>query len=459
MITVLSNQRRGQKLTERNNVQAIDSSSSDPVAHDVIDNPYASSRASYYALGILTLVYSFAFIDRQLLAILQESIKADLGLSDSHLGLLTGFAFALFYVTAGIPIARLADNSSRLNIVSISIFVWSFMTAISGAAQNFVQLLLARIGVGIGEAGGNAPSQSMISDIFPPHKRATALGIYFTGVNIGIMFGFLLGGWLNEVFGWRMAFVIVGVPGILLALIVRFTLVEPARGVVDNKTVGSDPTTFREVVSLLWKRRSFRHLAMGNALAALVVYGVSSWIASYMIRSHGMDTTELGLWLAMILGVGGAIGVLTGGFASDRLGVRDKRWYVWIPGIAGLISLPLGAYVYLAETAQAALLFAVIPGILSVVFLGPTMAAVHALVGSRMRAMSSAITSLIVNIIGLGGGPFIIGVLSDYLEPSLGNESLRYAMLCVIPVAQIWACSHFFLASKTLREDMAAAPE
>jgi len=296
------------------------------------ENPYASTKASYYALGILTLVYSFAFIDRQLLAILQESIKADLGLSDSHLGLLTGFAFALFYVTAGIPIARLADNSSRLNIVSISIFIWSFMTAISGAAQNFVQLLLARIGVGIGEAGGNAPSQSMISDIFPPHKRATALGIYFTGVNIGIMFGFLLGGWLNEAFGWRMAFVmafvIVGVPGILLALVVRFTLVEPARGVVENKTVGSEPTTFREVVSLLWKRRSFRHLAMGNALAALVVYGVSSWMASYMIRSHGMDTTELGLWLAMILGVGGGIGVLAGGFASDRLGVRDKRWYV-----------------------------------------------------------------------------------------------------------------------------------
>jgi len=299
----------------------------------------------------------------------------------------------------------------------------------------------------------------MISDIFPPHKRATALGIYFTGVNIGIMFGFLLGGWLNEAFGWRMAFVIVGVPGILLALIVRFTLVEPARGVVENKTIGSEPTTFREVVSLLWARRSFRHLAMGNALAALVVYGVSSWMASYMIRSHGMDTTELGLWLAMILGVGGAIGVLTGGFASDRLGVRDKRWYVWIPGVAGLISLPLGAYVYLADSAQTALLFAVIPGILSVVFLGPSMAAVHALVGSRMRAMSSAITSLIVNIIGLGGGPFIIGVLSDYLEPSLGNESLRYAMLYVIPVAQIWACSHFFLASKTLREDMDAAPE
>jgi len=446
-------------LTQSSDAETVSDSDSNIESQAKGENPYASKRAAYYALGVLTLVYSFAFIDRQLLAILQESIKADLDLSDSHLGLLTGFAFALFYVTAGIPIARMADNGNRLNIVSISIFVWSFMTAISGAAQNFVQLLMARIGVGIGEAGGNAPSQSMISDIFPPNKRGTALGVYFTGVNIGVMFGFLLGGWLNEAFGWRTAFVVVGLPGILLALIVRFTLVEPMRGVVENKVISSKSTTFGEVVSLLWKRHSFRHIVMGNALAALVTYSVSSWMASYMIRSHGMETTELGLWLAMILGVGGGIGVFAGGFFADRLGISDKRWYMWIPGIAGLISLPFGAYVYLAESANIALLFAIIPGMLSVVFLGPSMAAIHALVGSRMRAMSSAITSLIVNIIGLGGGPFIIGVLSDYLEPSLGNESLRYALLYVIPVAQIWACSHFFLASKALRQDMDNAPD
>jgi len=267
-------------LTKLNDVETVSDLENSLKARTKDENPYASPRSAYYALGVLTLVYSFAFIDRQLLAILQESIKVDLDLSDSQLGLLTGFAFALFYVTAGIPIARMADNGNRLNIVAISIFVWSFMTAISGAAQNFVQLLLARIGVGIGEAGGNAPSQSMISDIFPPNKRGTALGIYFTGVNIGVMFGFLLGGWLNEVFGWRTAFVVVGLPGILLALIVRLTLVEPARGVVENKVIDSKSTTFVEVVSLLWKRRSFRHIVMGNALAALVTYSVSSWMAS-----------------------------------------------------------------------------------------------------------------------------------------------------------------------------------
>ena len=184
-----------------------------------VNNPYQTPRAAYYALGTLTLVYSFNFIDRQLLAILQESIKADLLLSDAQLGLLTGFAFAVFYVTAGLPIASWADRGNRRNIVSLSLFVWSFMTAISGFAQNYWQLLLARIGVGVGEAGGSPPSHSMISDIFAPESRASALGFYSTGVSFGILFGFLFGGWLNEYFGWRVAFLIVGVPGVLLAFL------------------------------------------------------------------------------------------------------------------------------------------------------------------------------------------------------------------------------------------------
>jgi MFS family permease len=202
-----------------------------------IENPYASSSSRSYALGLLTLVYSFNFIDRQLLSILQESIKLDLSLSDGQLGLLTGFAFALFYVTAGIPIARWADRSNRRNIVAMSISLWSFMTAISGLAQNYVQLLSARVGVGIGEAGGSPPSHSIVSDIYPKEKRATALSFYSTGVNIGVLFGFLLGGWLNEFFGWRVAFFVVGVPGIFIGVLVRLTLREPIRGLMENKIV------------------------------------------------------------------------------------------------------------------------------------------------------------------------------------------------------------------------------
>jgi len=426
---------------------------------DIRDNPYASQGKAYYALGVLTLVYTFSFIDRQLLAILQDSIKADLGLSDSQLGLLTGFAFALFYVSAGIPIARMADNGNRKNIISVSVFIWSFMTAITGFAQNFIQLLLARIGVGIGEAGGNPPAQSMISDIFPPHQRATALGVYFTGVNIGIMFGFLLGGWLNEFFGWRVAFMVVGIPGILIAALVKFSMAEPARGVIENKHVHSDTTKISDVINLLWKRRSFRHMALGSSLQAFVLYAMASWIASFMIRSHGMETGILGFWLAMILGIGGAVGVLGGGYISDRLSPRDRRWNVWLPAIAGLISVPFAVYIYFANSGQHALMAAIVPGVIATVFLGPVISSVHGLVGLRMRALSSAIISFIINIIGLGCGPFIIGVLSDYLAPKYGTESLRYAMLYVLPFVQFWCVCHFFLAARTLREDTAAAPD
>jgi len=421
-------------------------------------NPYVKPTTAYYALGVLTLIYTISFIDRQLLAIMQESIKADLSLSDSQLGLLTGFAFALFYVAAGLPIARMADNGNRRNIVSASIMIWSCMTAITGFTHNFFQILLARIGVGIGEAGGNPPSQSMISDIFPPHKRATALGIYFTGVNIGIMFGFLLGGWLNEVFGWRVAFIVVGLPGILVAALLLWTVPEPVRGLMDKKEGQAHAHTLKEVAGLLWNRKSFRHMAIGAGLQAFVLYSMASWMASFIIRSHGMSTSELGLWLAMILGVGGAIGVLGGGIIGDRMILRDKRWYMWLPVIVGLISVPFSAYIYLADNATTALIFAIIPGTLATVFLGPTIAAVHGLVGVRMRALSSAIVSLIVNLIGLGAGPFIIGFLSDSMAPKLGTESLRYAMLYVLPIIQFWCVCHFFLAARTLREDIEAAP-
>ncbi|MEM0954603.1 MAG: MFS transporter [Pseudomonadota bacterium] len=418
------------------------------------ERPYSSRRSAYYALGVLTTVYSFNFIDRQLLAILQEAIKADLGLSDSQLGLLTGFAFAAFYVSAGIPIARWADRGNRRDIVALSLFIWSFMTAISGFVQNYIQLLLARIGVGVGEAGGSPPSHSIISDIFPPERRASALGFYSTGVNWGILFGFLTGGWLNEFFGWRVAFLVVGVPGILLALLVRMTMAEPIRGQSENREASDAPVPFGEVLSVLWQRRAFRNLAMAAGLNAFCGYSAANWTASFIIRSHEMSTGELGTWLAFILGGGGALGVFGGGLLSDYLAPRDKRWYAWLPVIAGLISIPFMIGVYTAETAYMALGLAVIPGILSNVYLGNTIATTHGLVGLRMRAMASAILFLIINVIGLGLGPWTIGVVSDWLEPSLGRESLRHAMLYILPVVMFWSVAHFYLASRTLREDL-----
>ena len=422
-------------------------------------NDYATQRARNYALVILTGAYCFNFIDRQLLSILQESIKLDLGLSDSQLGLLTGFAFAMFYVTAGIPIARWADRGNRRNIVALAIGTWSFMTAISGLAQNYLQLFLARIGVGIGEAGGSPPSHSIISDIFPPERRASAMAFYSTGVNIGILFGFLLGGWLNEFFGWRIAFAVVGIPGILMAGIIRFTLKEPIRGLNENKTVSEELVPFRDVVALLWSRRSFRHMAFATGLNSFAAYATVNWQASFFIRSHGMTTGELGTWLAVSSGLLGAIGVFGGGVLADKLAPRDKRWYMWLPALVGFISLPFFIFSFLASNQYLALTLGFVPGLLFNVYLGNTIATTHALVGARMRATASAILFFTLNIIGLGLGPTSVGILSDYLAPTLGIESLRYAIVFLLPPVMAWSACHFLLASRALRGDLAAAPD
>tara|TARA_B100000900_G_scaffold338835_1_gene301136 strand:- start:558 stop:1847 length:1290 start_codon:yes stop_codon:yes gene_type:complete len=422
-------------------------------------NPYTSMSARYYAVGLLTVVYTFNFIDRQLLSILQESIKADLLLSDQQLGLLTGFAFALFYVSAGIPIARWADRGNRRNIVALAISIWSFMTAISGLVQNYMQLLLARIGVGIGEAGGSPPAHSIISDIFPPERRASALAFYSMGVNIGILFGFLVGGWLNEFFDWRTAFFVVGAPGLLIALLVRYTLREPIRGLSEQRQSDSETVPFVDVLKLLVSRSSFRHMAFGAALNAFAGYSSSSWTASFMIRSHGMTTGELGTWLALILGLGGAIGVFSGGLIAERLARRDVRWYMWLPTITGLICIPFMIANYLVSGAYTALMVSVIPGILFNVYLGNALAMTHGLVGLRMRALASAILFFILNLIGLGGGPWAVGVLSDFLAPTLGDESLRHAMLYLLPIAMTWSVFHFYMASRSLRNDLDNAPE
>ena len=424
-----------------------------------MNNPYEESRVRNYALGILTLVYTFNFIDRQLLSILQEDIKAELLLTDAQLGLLTGFAFAMFYVIAGVPIARLADRSNRRNIVAASVGLWSFMTAISGFVQNYVQLLLARIGVGIGEAGGSPPSHSIVSDIFPKEQRASALSFYSTGVNLGIMFGFLFGGWLNEFFGWRVAFLVIGVPGIILACIVYATVPEPVRGLLENKKVSDNQVPFSEVVSGLWQRKTFRHMALACGLNAFAGYGTVNWAASFFIRSHGMTTGELGTWLALSQGLVGALGIFVGGFLGDKLGARDKRWYLWVPGLSTLLVVPGMLIVFLTSNTYLALVCMFMPGFLQNIYLGNSIATTHNLVGLRWRSTSSAILFLILNIIGLGLGPFAVGLLSDMLETSLGIESLRYAMLAVLPTACVWSSIHFYIASRTLIADLEKTPE
>ena len=384
-----------------------------------------------YVLFILTLVYVFNFVDRQILVILQEPIKAELGLSDTQLGLLTGFAFALFYVVVGIPIARWADVGNRRNIVSLALVVWSGMTAVSGLAQNYTQLLLARIGVGVGEAGASPPSHSMISDYYAPEERGAAMSIYSMGLYIGILVGLLLGGWLADKIGWRMAFFAVGLPGILMAVVVRLTLKEPPRG---GTGMVSDPSagegyTFKETLSYLWESKAFRNASFATGFCAFAGYSSLTFIPSFLIRSHAMSVSEVGVALGLIIGVSGVIGALSGGFLADKLGKNDMRWYMWVPGIGVLISLPFSLLALTLESLNAVLVCIFIGNVFMSCYLGPTIAIAHHLVKPSMRATTSAILFFILNIVGLGCGPVVTGMISDYLAPEYGAESLRYALM------------------------------
>jgi len=406
-----------------------------------------------YALGVLVVVYTFNFIDRQILSILLEPIKQDLGLSDSALGMLTGFAFALFYATLGIPIARFADRSNRRNLIAWALAIWSAMTAVSGLAQNFWHLLLARIGVGVGEAGCSPPAHSMLADYFPTENRATALGIYSLGIPFGILFGFIAGGWLNEFFGWRVAFFIVGVPGLLLAILVRFTLREPPRGMAEGRVADEEQPTIMETFRFLWSKRSFRHMAVGGGLTAFVGYGVITWVPSFLIRSYGMNTGDVGTYLGLILGIPGGIGIALGGYLADRYGARDTRWYLWIVSVALIASTPLFFGVYLSNTAFASLMFLILPILLGNFYQATTFSQTQGLVSLRMRSVAAAVLLFILNMIGLGAGPQAVGILSDILQPSYGGESLRYALL-MLSTVQIWAAYHYYQAGKSLKDDL-----
>jgi MFS family permease len=421
--------------------------------------PTRTPWRSWYALGLLFVVYVFNFIDRSILGILNQAIKDDLGLSDTHMGFLGGIAFALFYTFLGIPIARLADRSVRRNVLAVCIAIWSAMTAVCGLASNFVQLLLARVGVAVGEAGGSPPAHSMIADLFPPHNRATALSIYALGIPVGTMIGNLAGGWINEAFDWRTAFVVVGLPGVLLAVIVRYTMREPIRGASEPIKLSAEPAPpVMEVFRLLWGKRSFRYLALGGALHAFVGYGVGFWVPAFFIRTHGMGTGELGEWL-FLLGFAGMAGTLLGGWMADRLARRDFRWYVWLPGIATALSVPFSVAVYLVPSYTTAFLISIVPSILGSYYLGPTFALTQGLVGLRMRALASSILLFILNLIGMGLGPQVTGIISDVLSAtSVGTESLRYALLIVL-VFNLISTGFYLLAGRYLRRDMPGQPE
>ncbi len=400
-------------------------------------------------------MYVFNFIDRQILAILLEPIKQELQVSDTAMGFLTGIAFALFYTIAGIPIARWADRGTRRTIIALGIAVWSVMTALSGLARSFPQLTLARIGVGVGEAAASPPAHSLISDYFPPERRATALGIYTMGAYLGILFGLLLGGWINEFFGWRMAFFVVGLPGLVLALVVRLTLREPPRGHSEGLTDPGEQQSTREVLRYLWALRSFRHLSIAASLYGFAGYGFGAWAPAFLMRVHDMGTGETATWLGLSIGLGGAAGAYLGGRISDGLGASDARWFMRVPALGALAAIPFYVlFLFLPDKLPALLCF--IPAaVLSAFYVGPTFAMTQGLAKLHMRAMASAILLFILNLIGLGLGPQAVGILNDLLADEFGKEAIRYSLL-ITGVTNVWAVGHSFLAARTLREDLLA---
>ncbi len=408
-----------------------------------------------YVLVMLTLVYVFNFVDRQLLVILQESIKKELQLSDTQLGLLSGFTFAIFYVTLGIPIARLADKRNRRNIVAGSLGLWSVMTAFSGLARNFIQLLLARIGVGVGEAGGSPPAHAMISDYFPPEKRSTALSVYSTGIYIGVLIGFLMGGYLNQHLGWRTAFFVLGTPGIIFSLLFYATVKEPKKGATDpiTATAGETPS-LRTVLKLLYSNKVFVYLAMATGLHVFCIYGLLNWAPSFLSRLHGMKNADIGVSLGLIFGIGGAIGTFAGGFLTDYFGKKDKRYYLKIPAYAILISILFTAGTLFLQNNYFTLFCLGGCAFLQSMYLGPSIAVAHSLVPAPMRALTSAILFFVLNLVGLGFGPLVVGLISDLLKPALGIESLRWA-LSILLLVSVASASLFFTAAKKIVVDSA----
>lgn len=415
---------------------------------------------SYYVLTMLFIVYVFNYIDRTILNILSIPIKEDLGLYDWQIGLMGGLAFALFYTFMGIPIARLADTGNRRNIIAISLAVWSGMTAVCGFAQNFWQLLLARIGVAVGEAGGSPPAHSLITDFFPARRRATALALYALGIPVGTMLGNFFGGWLTDVLDWRQAFIAVGLPGVLLAVLLRFTVREPPR-VIDHAAIERNPDAppVAYVFKSLWARKSFRYMALGGALHALVGYGVGPFVPALFSRVHGLTPGEIGKTLA-ILGIAGILGTATGGYFADRLAVRDVRWYVWLPGLATLASVPFSTAAYVWADPWQAFWIMAIPGFLGSYYLGPTFSLAQSMVGLRVRALAASILLFILNLIGMGLGPMVVGFTSDALNEwtGLGAESVRWALVSVL-LFNVLSTVFYLMAGKDLVADIARKHE
>lgn len=416
-----------------------------------------------YLVGVLMVILTFNFVDRYALGLVLERIKTDLHLSDTQLGLLSGLAFALFYSLMGIPIARWADRGNRVTIISLTAVLWSVMVSLCGVATNFVQMLLIRIGVGVGEAGCIPPAHSLIADYFNRAERPRAMGIYMQGINVSLLIGYFVAGWLSERYGWRNMFMLLSLPGISMAVVAWLTLREPRRvGQVDyTDRVGgsSNPATqpsMKEVFLALWGSATFRHLLYFHSLWFFFSVGQMQWQPAFIVRSFGLNTGELGAWLAIVYTVPAIAGTHWGGVWASRRAPANECLQLKIMAImnAGFNGI-IWALVYFAHNYYVAFALMALSTFGAATLNGPVFSTIQTLVPSRMRAMSIAVIYLFANLIGMGLGPLAVGVLSDALRPLLGEESLRYALLALCP-GYLWASWHLWRASRTVTVDLAA---
>ena len=399
-------------------------------------------------LTLLMLAYTLSMCDRMILSILFPDIKAEFGLTDTQLGFLGGISFALFYATMGLPIAKLSDQYSRKRIIIASLIIFSIMTALGGMATGFISLLVFRIGVGIGEAGVNPASHSIIADYFPPQRRAFAMAILMLGGSFGMMFGFVGGGFIAEAYNWRIALVSVGVPGLLLAVVMARSLREPGRGTYEIETP-PPPPPIRTTAATMWANPAMRHLIAGGIAVGLMGYGFTQWLPTFFMRTHDLSQSQTGMLMAGLFGISGAIGALAAGKWFDRLSTRGFQHGMRMLAIVPFFTGPFFIMGLLADDLTTAILLFIIPGFAGNYAIGPTIAMVQTLSPVHMRAVSSAIKMLCLNLIGMGLGPLLVGVLSDLLTPEHGEDALSVA-LAFFTLVGLWGTVHFWLCGRAL---------
>jgi MFS family permease len=425
-----------------------------------------TNRYRHYVLGLMFLVYTLNFLDRQLMVVLLEPIKREFMLTDTQMGILTGIAFALLYTTLSFPIARMADRANRVGIITGAVFLWSIFTVFTGFSKMYWQLFLSRVGVGIGEAGCCPATFSIISDYFPKEHRGRAISLYSMGIPLGVFLGLLLGGNIAQYYDWRTAFIITGIPGLIVSILIWTTLKSPPRGYSDHIEDDVKQLSFGDSFRTILKNRSFVHLSMAAGLHSMLGYGLGTFFPSFLMRAHGLNVGQAGIALAFLYIFGAGGGTYLGGALADRLAAKTgkQEYYLWIPAIATLLYIPTALGIVSFSNLNLVFVSILFTNFLGMMFWGPTAALTQRLAPLRERAFAIAMLFFVVNFLGLGLGPVYVGYLSNLysgwfvaggMSSSLADaEGLRFALISALPIG-IWCAAHYFLAARTLKADLA----